>query len=78
MSLVGKDELKSGGKEAPAKEERATPSQHLFQQLVVAITNGMISAGHNVSRITPATAGDIATAAKNLQVAIEEIGGVRR
>jgi hypothetical protein len=55
------------------------PDQHLFNQLVVSLAGGMMASGFNISRVSPATAKDIATAAKNLADAIVEVGGgVRR
>lgn len=52
---------------------KLTPSQHLFSQLVVGLANGLVSSGTGLSRITPATARDIVTAARNLAQAIEEV-----
>lgn len=71
---VGKEPLLEAGTVVAVREssERVPPGQHLFQQLVVAITNGMISAGYNPSKIGPAMARDIVGAAKNLAEAIKE------
>lgn len=56
-----------------AKQVARNDDQSLFVQLVVGITNGMISSGYNVSKIGPATARDIVSAARNLRDAVEEL-----
>lgn len=83
---VGKEPLEKAGATAMRTEpgyKPASPSQHLFQQLVVGLVTGYIGSGQTIDRIRPDTAKSIVRAAKNLQLAIDEVnaeenGGVRK
>jgi hypothetical protein len=73
---IGKEPLEPAGvkiAETAPGFKPAPPSQHLFQQLVVALAQGYVASGQSIDRIKPDTARNIARAAKNLQEAIDEI-----